>query len=787
MPTNLLGLRTGFIGSNDIAPNDPMNHQLLRSLRNLKPSDWAAWEKVVGDYEAYAERDKSYAKTLSSSHLLAIARIKLPSSVRSSLAMRRKPQISPVNLPQMDAKNFNRIEKAWEQYFRDGGGVEEISALKEDVLREPKQRRGDFSKNVELLLSLLREKDAQRFWDGRDAKTLDISWVKDILSSEMAQRRPFTIEAMTTCIRLLAKIIKFQRSLDDETQSKTVAGEINEFLTSLKKEESFAPDILGQFAFFVERSTETINHKELYRFAAIWDYYQTLSVGAPVAERFVEEAQKWALSVSCALHNVGYAARKFEMPIGRGALTPELQPPDPAFDWVDPPEQLKIWASKAKTLRTSKAYATLELRTKAALRPVLLHGEPGTGKSMGARVAAAKIGCPLVELEPTRVKTHWQNKSSSNFRQFLQETVDIGKRNSVSILLLINECESLTGRHENAGEQDDVVGAGLRWFDDDKNRVYELADGTGYGEVFVVFTCNQLGKIDEGMKSRVTAVRVEGVSKDQALDHLLRTIDVENAFDWVGLRGSFAKQLLKPLGQLLSGLDLRQLKNVINTARDTPRDVTDIVGSPALIRTHALFSGAAIEQKSRLSEWEPQLEASIFHRKEDNVVGFCLPLPPLNDLINRNIRARPLTLKFSIKLHDFALTVDSDGFSLLLLKGPPLHLKSWAIAIENDSEKAHKLHARSQEGAQGIVCWSLSDKISGIGGLKKKENNPPLWALAETGPRTLRWDEFILDEELTPRKADSLYHSLIGWGRSGFSREKQSIMDIRATVITPDK
>lgn len=241
MPTNLLGLRTGFIGSNDIAPNDPMNHQLLRSLRNLKPSDWAAWEKVVGDYEAYAERDKSYAKTLSSSHLLAIARIKLPSSVRSSLAMRRKPQISPVNLPQMDAKNFNRIQKAWEQYFRDGGGVEEISALKEDVLREPKQRRGDFSKNVELLLSLLREKDAQRFWDGRDAKTLDISWVKDILSSEMAQRRPFTIEAMTTCIRLLAKIIKFQRSLDDETQSKTVAGEINEFLTSLKKKRVLRP------------------------------------------------------------------------------------------------------------------------------------------------------------------------------------------------------------------------------------------------------------------------------------------------------------------------------------------------------------------------------------------------------------------------------------------------------------------------------------------------------------------------------------------------------------------
>ena len=121
-------------------------------------------------------------------------------------------------------------------------------------------------------------------------------------------------------------------------------------------------------------------------------------------------------------------------------------------------------------------------------RGVLLVGPPGCGKSLSARVAAASLAVPLLELQMGAVMDRWQGSSEQRF-DFALKTAE----ESAPCVLLIDEIERAVGGIEDGGQSGTggrLLARLLGWL------------GSPTAPVFVVATANGVERLPEALLRR---------------------------------------------------------------------------------------------------------------------------------------------------------------------------------------------------------------------------------------------------------------------------------------------
>jgi AAA+ superfamily predicted ATPase len=73
-------------------------------------------------------------------------------------------------------------------------------------------------------------------------------------------------------------------------------------------------------------------------------------------------------------------------------------------------------------------------------RGILLHGAPGTGKTLFARALAGELAVPFVELGPADITSKWINEGPQRVRQLFEEAASMG-----ACVIFLDEAEHLLG------------------------------------------------------------------------------------------------------------------------------------------------------------------------------------------------------------------------------------------------------------------------------------------------------------------------------------------------------
>lgn len=113
------------------------------------------------------------------------------------------------------------------------------------------------------------------------------------------------------------------------------------------------------------------------------------------------------------------------------------------------------------------------------LRPrgIMAHGEPGTGKTMGAKYLSKEWGVPLYRLDAT-IQSKWAGESEENLAKALRRI-----EAEQPCILLIDEVEKLFTTSSDSGVTTKLLGGLLWWMQEHRSKV------------LVYMTCNDLEKV----------------------------------------------------------------------------------------------------------------------------------------------------------------------------------------------------------------------------------------------------------------------------------------------------
>lgn len=98
-------------------------------------------------------------------------------------------------------------------------------------------------------------------------------------------------------------------------------------------------------------------------------------------------------------------------------------------------------------------------------RGLIAYGEPGTGKSMGAKYLASQWGVPLYRLDAT-VQSKWVGESELNLHNAL-----LHLENEAPCILMLDEIEKLFGQSTDAGVTQKMMGTLLWWLQEHSGRI----------------------------------------------------------------------------------------------------------------------------------------------------------------------------------------------------------------------------------------------------------------------------------------------------------------------------
>lgn len=146
------------------------------------------------------------------------------------------------------------------------------------------------------------------------------------------------------------------------------------------------------------------------------------------------------------------------------------------------------------------------------LRPrgLIVHGDPGTGKTQGSKYLAKMWGVPLFRLDAT-VQSKWLGESERNLKQALKQL-----EQHAPCILLIDEAEKLFSKSNDQGASDKLLATLLWWLQEHDKKV------------FTYMTCNDIqtlprelyrpGRVDEIIRvpllSRKDATALQDIIAD---------------------------------------------------------------------------------------------------------------------------------------------------------------------------------------------------------------------------------------------------------------------------------
>lgn len=193
-------------------------------------------------------------------------------------------------------------------------------------------------------------------------------------------------------------------------------------------------------------------------------------------------------------------------------------------------------------LQHAHVFQTCDIRTRPP-RGILLHGAPGTGKTMLAKAIAAEAKRPFVSLSLASLESKWYGETS----KLLQACFSFARKNQPCVLFF-DEIDGLM-RARNENDQSCVYGM--------KTEFLSHMDGmhTRTDDSFVVIACtNNLNVLDPAIKRRLPQVyKIDPPSADEVCEIL--TIHLRES----GLKPAQIKAFSSRLRAGCTGADLSEL------------------------------------------------------------------------------------------------------------------------------------------------------------------------------------------------------------------------------------
>ncbi|MDH5184731.1 MAG: AAA family ATPase [Gammaproteobacteria bacterium] len=135
---------------------------------------------------------------------------------------------------------------------------------------------------------------------------------------------------------------------------------------------------------------------------------------------------------------------------------------------------------------------------------ILMNGDAGTGKSLGAKHIADSLGVSLLRLDLGALMSKWLGEAESNMTRALAMVEECSP-----CVLLLDEVEKVFSSSEDSGSTTRMMGQLLWWLQEKPSRV------------LVVMTTNDQDKIPPELyrKGRIdTTMTIEGLTKKEATD-----------------------------------------------------------------------------------------------------------------------------------------------------------------------------------------------------------------------------------------------------------------------------
>lgn len=145
----------------------------------------------------------------------------------------------------------------------------------------------------------------------------------------------------------------------------------------------------------------------------------------------------------------------------------------------------------------------------------VLHGPPGTGKTMIARTLAHSAGYAFVAPSPAELNSMWVGESEKAIRALYDQA-----RANAPCVVFLDELDSLAASRSSSAHD---TGGGVRSHNNATNQLLQEIDGfQGHAEIFTVGATNRLDILDPAITSRLSMHIHVGLPDTTALVNLFR-------------------------------------------------------------------------------------------------------------------------------------------------------------------------------------------------------------------------------------------------------------------------
>lgn len=206
-------------------------------------------------------------------------------------------------------------------------------------------------------------------------------------------------------------------------------------------------------------------------------------------------------------------------------------------------------------------YKSMRHKYTVPLKGMILHGDPGTGKTLIARAIASNADCAFYHLKLSDIVDKYVGETEKKLAEVYRQAAE-----TAPSVVFIDEADSLFERRDTSRNSDAV------------NQILQEIDGfqQHYDVVFTIMATNHPEKIDEAIKSRLSyslhIPKPDKEAREKLIRLFISKIAHSGQFDYANLAA------------ITEGMSARDIENLINKASSADfsrplqyRDIIDTI------------------------------------------------------------------------------------------------------------------------------------------------------------------------------------------------------------------